>query len=124
MHRSDDFDAILLRHPTELGIGIDDWAALVVEDDAFRVLSMEGRQGSVLEEWMGDAGGRSGKGSAPKLTADDRQVSFCKERTGRPGVWIKRVVREEESGEMVVKAELCPEEGKISDLLYHPEQFV
>ena len=123
VHRSDDFDAMLLRHPTELGIGIDDWAALIVEDDTYRVLSIEGRQGSVLEEWMGDAGGGSGRASAPKLSAGDRQVSFCKERSGRPGVWIKRVVRDEESGEMAVKAELCPEKGNISDLLYHPKNI-
>ena len=74
---------------------------------------------------MGDAGGGSGKASAPrKFAAGDRQVSFCKQRSGRPGVWIKRVVRDENSGEMVVKAELCPEQGKISDLLYHPESIV
>ena len=124
VHRSDDFDAMLLRHPTELGIGIDDWAALVVEDDAYRVLSIEERQGSVLEEWMCDAGGGSGKGLPSRLSADDRQVSFCKERTGRPGVWIKRVLREEESGALVVKAELCPPNGKISDLFYLSEEIV
>ena len=124
VHRSDDFDAMLLQHPTELGIGIDDWAALVVEDDMYRVLSIEGRQGSVLEEWMGDAGGGSVKGSPSKFSAGDRQVSFCKERLGRPGVWIKRVVGDESSGELVVKTELCPEMGKISDLLYHSECIV
>merc|ERR1712227_730345 len=36
--RSDDFDAMLKRHPTERGIQIDHWAAIVVENGRYKVI--------------------------------------------------------------------------------------
>ena len=38
--RATDFESMLLRHSTELGIGIDHWAALQVEGDSFTVVSL------------------------------------------------------------------------------------
>lgn len=45
--RASDFDAMLLRHPGETGIGIDHFAALVIEGDNYQVLSNPARPGSV-----------------------------------------------------------------------------
>ena len=44
--RSADFDAMLLRHAGETGIAIDHFAALVVDGESYRVLSIEGQPGS------------------------------------------------------------------------------
>ena len=45
--RMDDFDAMMKRHPYELGIGIDHHAALEVDGDEFRVIAIPGEIGSV-----------------------------------------------------------------------------
>jgi dipeptidase E len=74
--RATDFDAMLLRHPQELGLAIDHWAALVLEGEAYRVISVGGKAGSVAA----DGGFRAPDPAAP--AADD----------GRPGVWRKEVV--------------------------------
>jgi len=92
--RATDFDRMMLRHPTELGIGIDHWAGLRVQGDTYAVLSIPGKEGSVLPD---------GK--------------FSSERKGEPGVWIKSV----QDGR--VKSRLCPSRGKISELLFHPRQI-
>eukprot|EP00977_Amphora_coffeiformis_P023879 scaffold14635_cov201-Amphora_coffeaeformis.AAC.12 len=92
--RATDFDSMLLRHPTELGIGIDHWAALQVNGDSYTVLSIPDKEGSVLPD------GR-----------------FSSERKGRPGIWIKSV----QDGQ--VKSRLCPSSGKLSELLFHPKQI-
>ena len=46
--RAFDFDEMLLRHPGERGIGIDHYAALVVEGNKYSVLKIPGKPGSVL----------------------------------------------------------------------------
>eukprot|EP00756_Hemistasia_phaeocysticola_P043664 Hpha_TRINITY_DN17242_c0_g1::TRINITY_DN17242_c0_g1_i1::g.17903::m.17903 len=89
--RDIDFDKMLLRHTGETGICIDHWAALVVADGGYRVLSLEGMPGSVLPDG-----------------------SFSPERKGAPGVWRKRV----EDGE--VKRERVAEKGAVQDLLEEP----
>ena len=61
--RSMDFESMLLRHEHELGLGIDNYAALVLDGEEFRVLSLPGAPG----------------GSVP-----DGDLS-------KPGVWIKYV---------------------------------
>ena len=46
--RSSDFESMLLRHERELGLGIDHYAALVLDGEEFRVLSLPGApQGSI-----------------------------------------------------------------------------
>lgn len=91
--RAIDFDKMLLRHPAEVGLCIDHNAAFLIKGDHFRVIYPEGLVGSVLPDG-----------------------TFSEERIGRPGVWIKEVVN---NGTMV-SARLCPEEGKLSDLLKLP----
>jgi len=44
-----DFEAMLKRHPYELGLGIDHHAALRIDGDDFKVLSIPGESGSVEE---------------------------------------------------------------------------
>ncbi len=44
--RATDFDQMLLRHAGETGICIDHYAALVIDGEAYRVVSAEGREGS------------------------------------------------------------------------------
>mmetsp|Transcript_17724 Transcript_17724/g.43395 ORF Transcript_17724/g.43395 Transcript_17724/m.43395 type:complete len:314 (+) Transcript_17724:172-1113(+) len=85
--RAVDFDEMMLRHAGETGICIDHWAALVVEGDSFRVLSLHSREGSVLP---------SGEFSAT--------------REGAPGVWIKEVVNG------TVHTRLCAQQGQVKDL--------
>jgi dipeptidase E len=86
--RAVDFDAMLLRHPDEYGLTIDHWAALVVEEGAFRVLSLEGKAGSVMADG-----------------------SYSAENKGRPGMWRKWV----EGG--VIQSELVPSSGAIENLI-------
>jgi dipeptidase E len=98
--RAKDFDQMLLKHSGELGIGIDHWAALVVEGDSYRVVSLDGKPGSVLtSEQHGEA-------------------TFSPEAKGVPGIWIKEV----RNGQ--VHATLCPREGKLSELLKVASEIV
>ncbi|PON15234.1 hypothetical protein C2W62_24915 [Candidatus Entotheonella serta] len=45
--RAADFNRMLLKHPGETGIGIDHFAAFVVDGENYRVMSIEGQSGSV-----------------------------------------------------------------------------
>ena len=73
----------------ERAIGIDNFAALVVEEDRYRVVSRAGQPGSVA------ANG-----------------SFVESRSGTPGLWQLAVG---ERGELV--RTLPPAEGAVADLL-------
>lgn len=85
--RATDFDGMLLRHAGEQGIGIDHFAALIVDGEDYRVIAVAGREGSVDGE------------------------RFAPQRQGKPGVWKKTVV------EGKVQASVVPETGKVRDLL-------
>lgn len=93
--RATDFDKMLLRHPGEQGVGIDHWAALVVEGDKYRVYSEPGEGGSVLSDGT--------------LAIDG---------SGKPGIWIKRVV------DGKVHSVVAPIEGNLADLLRPAEEIV
>jgi dipeptidase E len=67
--RMTDFDAMMLRHTGERGICIDHFAALIVGDNQYQVLSLPGRPGSVLPDG-----------------------SWSISRDGVPGVWQKDVI--------------------------------
>jgi dipeptidase E len=107
--RAHDFDKMLLQGATSskksvLGIGIDHYAAFVVEGENYRVYVLPDKAGSV---------GKSDK--------SDNDASFFDvgEDTGTPGIWIKRVVvaSGSENANLVVEAMVCPPEGKLADLL-------
>ena len=95
--RANDFDNMLKRHPTEVGIGIDHWAALQVQGDSYQVVALPDKEGSVL------------------LPSGD----FSPTRQGKPGIWIKEVNKQGD-----VLSELCPSQGKLSQLLRHPSEIV
>lgn len=107
--RAHDFDQMLLRQYQqqkvndndddcgEIGIGIDHWAALVIDgDDSYRVVSLEDKPGSVLAETS----------------------SFSPDAKGVPGVWIKRVVKDK------VVCTLLPASGKLSEVLQRRQRPV
>lgn len=85
--RMSDFDAMVNRHSMELGLGIDHFAALEINGEEFRILSIPGEEGSVPQ---GDSS------NAPLM----------------PGAWIKYVDSEGE-----VQSKACPSCGKVEDLL-------
>jgi dipeptidase E len=105
--RADDFDEMLLtRHSGELGIAIDHWAALVVDggDDSYRVVSLDGKKGSVIyqnDEKVGDSGNETSTSVA----------SFSRDANGVPGVWLKEV----QDGKVVQR--ILPPSGKLSNVL-------
>ena len=86
--RMTDFEAMMLRHPGERGITIDHFAALVIDGDQYRVISLEGKPGSVLDT-----------------------ETFSPTREGKPGCWTKDVVEGE------VKTTLVPTEGSLASLV-------
>ena len=88
--RAKDFDRILMQSPDELGVAIDHWAALVVDGDAYEVLSLEGKPGSVPPE-----GGEE----------------YLSDGSGTPGIWIKQVV------DGKIQQRPCPPKGFLADLL-------
>lgn len=87
--RVTDFNDMLLRHRGERGICIDHFAALIIEDERYSVLSLPGKPGSVLP---------SGE--------------FSDSRSGVPGIWIKDVT---DDGK--VETSLAPAQGLLADLL-------
>lgn len=96
--RARDFDQMLLnKHSGEIGIGIDHWAAFVVDGpDSYRVVSLEGKPGSVIISSNENNNG---------------EPSFSPDAKGSPGIWIKHV----SDGKVVSK--LLPPSGKLSDVL-------
>ena len=86
---------MLLRHPGERGIGIDHYAALVVDGDKYSVLKIPGKPGSVLPK---------GK--------------FSPEQKGVPGVWQKDVVNGK------VKTSLVPPKGNLCSLLKMADKII
>ena len=96
--RSVDFDAMILRHSSEFGIGIDHWAALEISNGNFRVISVKDKVGSAILP----------------------QGEFSPERKGIPGIWLKRVM----DGDQVVHSKLCPTTGTIDQIFLQPNQKV
>jgi len=112
--RANDFDTMLLKRAaalasaksenqppqTELiGIGIDHFAAFVVEGSRYKVYSLPDKAGSI--------------GSKERFAVRDDGTA-----QGVPGVWIKRVDLTARDGkEPTVRATICPEEGDLMDLL-------
>ena len=87
---------MLARHAGEDAIGVDNWAALVIEGDSYRLVSRAGYPGSV--------------------SADG---SFSANRTGTPGVWRLRL----NATTGALQRTLAPPEGAVAALLT-PPRFV
>jgi len=100
--RAHDFDQMLLKHQGERGIGIDHWAALIVSGESYKVLSLEGKVGSVIID-----------------RTEDESCADFRAGEGVPGIWIKDVM---EDGR--IHTRLCPQEGKLSDLLQPAKNII
>lgn len=97
--RAEDFNGMVRRHPGERAIGVDNWAAIIIDGDQYSVISRNGKSGSV---------GPDGK--------------FSSNRTlGRPGVWRIHLSNISQHGTVI--RELIPETGAMSDL-FQPAQFI
>mmetsp|Transcript_4400 Transcript_4400/g.7380 ORF Transcript_4400/g.7380 Transcript_4400/m.7380 type:complete len:377 (-) Transcript_4400:35-1165(-) len=103
LQRALDFEAMLLRHPGETGICVDDWAALVINGERFCVVNVEGKPGSVMGNSV------IGQDGSPRLSL---------KRLGRPGAWRKWVRSN------IVICELVPRSGKVEDLLVPASEVV
>lgn len=62
--RATDFASMLTRHPGETGLAIDHFAALVIQDGQYEVLSLRDKPGSVMDD------------------------GSCQPGHGRPGAWL------------------------------------
>ena len=109
--RAHDFDKMLLQRAKSsqksvLGIGIDHYAAFVVEGENYRVYVLPEKAGSV-------SNGTSDNEPSFFDVGEDGTAN------GIPGVWIKRVVAasSSENNNLVVEAMVCPPEGRLADLL-------
>jgi dipeptidase E len=91
--RATDFQEMVSRHPTERGICIDHWAALVVDGEAYSVFTVDGKPGSVMDD-----------------------ETFSETQQGKPGIWIK----DAGSGGKAIKTTLAPSQGLLKDLLRQP----
>jgi dipeptidase E len=85
--RATDFEDMMRRHAGETGLGLDDWAGLLVDGDRFRVVHPDGRGGSV------------------------RDGRFVEDRSGVPGLWVHEVV----DGRVDIAS--APGVGCLSDIL-------
>jgi dipeptidase E len=100
--RATDFDQILLRFPGEGGVGIDHWAALLVDGAKYYgVLSLVGKPGSVLTSRRNDISDIA-----------DFGVVEGGDARGVHGIWIKDT---DESVHVTSKA--YPLEGRVGDIL-------
>lgn len=86
--RSKVFTAMLQQHSGEYGISVDNWAALRIEGNNYKVISREGKKGSV------DANG-----------------NYTDKSDGRPGSWIMSITTNGKLNRTLVK-----EEGLLSDI--------
>jgi dipeptidase E len=85
--RAADFEAMLLRHQGETGLGLDDWAGLLLDGERYRVVHPDGRSGSVGPD------------------------GFAPDGSGVPGLWLHEVV---DGGVEIAPA---PREGRLSDIV-------
>ena len=125
--RANDFDEMLLRcqNPTELGIGIDHWAALSIYpsskeeksgDIEYEVISIQNKPGSVLLSPSSSSSTTTTTTTANKSAKDDDNngnASFVTDGSGIPGIWLKHV--DSTTGKVVRR--LLPQKGKLTDIL-------
>lgn len=108
--RMSDFDSMMKRHPFELGIGIDHFAALEVVGDDFRILSLPGQKGSV--------NGGEGKDPVPgawiKYVDDDGVVqSKACPNSGEVSQLLQALEDPEKHLLLDEKVELCRKENPL-----------
>ncbi len=85
--RAHDFSAMLERHPGETGLGLDDWAGLLLDGEGYEIVQPPGRGGSV------------------------RGGAFVDDGSGVPGAWLVEM----RDGEP--RADVIAPSGRATDLL-------
>lgn len=85
--RATDFEAMMRRHPGERGLGLDNWAGLLVDGSGYRVVWPEGRPGSVGVD------------------------GFVSDGSGSPGLWLHEVI------DGAVSITLAPSRGPLDAIL-------
>ena len=85
--RADAFAAMMARHPGETGLGLDNWAGLLLDGERYEVVGPPGRPGSVLDG------------------------AFVADGSGLPGVWLA------EMDEGKLRLEAVAPRGPAPDLL-------
>lgn len=94
--RATSFTNTLQHHAGETGVAVDNWGALVIDGDTYRVISRKGKHGSV---------GKDGQ-----FTTD-----FS---TGKPGAWLMTI---NATGEL--QRSLVPSHGPVSNILF-PARYI
>ena len=93
--RSSDFAAMLRRHPGETGLAIDHYAALVISDARYRVLTLPDKPGSLTSGGMNQPG------------------------HGRPAAWLMTV----SADAITIREHALPGSGLLAELL-HPASSI
>jgi dipeptidase E len=127
--RSNDFDTMLLKlaannqtatqaqataNSNIIGIGIDHYAALIVDGDDYRVFSLQDKVGSIPTET---------NTTCDEKKKDDFAVNDTGIATGTPGIWIKRTMNNKNNGNgnknsnFIIDAQILPLEGKLKDII-------
>ena len=96
VRRADVFTGMLQQHLGETGICVDNWAALIIDDDKYTVTSRTGKPGSV-----------------------DDNGNFNPAPGSHPGAW--KITINPHNGKM--NRELIPKKGYVSDL-FIPARFI
>ena len=78
MPRSTDFTNLLRQHSGAVGIGVNNWAALMINGDTYEVISRSNHSGSV---------GSNGE--------------FVQDKSGKPGAWLLKIDCEELVGSLI-----------------------
>jgi len=86
---------MLQQHSGEYGIAVDNWAALRIEGDNYKIISREGKKGSV-----------------------DNNGNYTSKSDGSPGSWRMKIG---ENGDL--ERVLVEKEGLVSDLL-KPAKYI
>ncbi|KAL9178688.1 hypothetical protein ACHAXT_003819 [Thalassiosira profunda] len=108
--RMTDFDAMMKRHRYELGIGIDHHAALEVDGDVFRVLSIPNEEGSVPDA----EDGSKVPGAWLKYVDDDGDLhSICCPKNGKVSELLQMVETPNKHLALDEKVEACRKENPL-----------
>jgi peptidase E len=108
-----------------IGIGIDHYAALIVDGDNYRVFSLQDKVGSIPcnnNTWNDDEEKKQDGGG--DFAVSDKGIA-----TGTPGIWIKRIVRTTDTtndynignnsnNNFTIDAQILPLEGKLKDIIH------
>ena len=109
-----DIDTMKLRLNSIIGIGIDHYSSLLVDGDTYRVFGLPDKPGSVAtDDEDNNNSNATTTATTTKFAVDEKGCA-----TGKPGIWLKRIIYKEGNGTdaICVESKICPLEGKLDDL--------